>query len=103
MKRAQKQRFLAEKGPEHAYKAYKFTKEQSSNSIDPLRTDTGETTTDTGQMGAIMFPGRSVINTDSKVGYILRHLAQSPNRAPFPPITQYEVEEVINNIPNQKT
>ncbi|MBW0472591.1 hypothetical protein O181_012306 [Austropuccinia psidii MF-1] len=43
LKRTHWKVFQEEKGPEHAYKAYRFTKERDSNTIAPPKNPNGET------------------------------------------------------------
>ncbi|MBW0497542.1 hypothetical protein O181_037257 [Austropuccinia psidii MF-1] len=94
--------FLAEKGPEHAYQAYRFTKERELNTIAPFRQSNGKTTTDANEMAKLLFAGTS-INENTREAATLHQMLQYRHRqVVFPEISKHTINIAINNLPNKK-
>ncbi|MBW0492181.1 hypothetical protein O181_031896 [Austropuccinia psidii MF-1] len=91
------QRFLADKGPEHAYQAYKFTKGQTTSKISALKDPEGHLITEVAEKATILFNGTSLIPT-------VADLSDIPAAPPlqFPPITNHEIHSAIRKLPNRK-
>ncbi|MBW0472116.1 hypothetical protein O181_011831 [Austropuccinia psidii MF-1] len=63
-------RFLAYKGPDHAYKEYRFTKNKQEDEITPLRNREGNQTSDFTEKASLLFHGTSVVETTADLGDI---------------------------------
>ncbi|MBW0498141.1 hypothetical protein O181_037856 [Austropuccinia psidii MF-1] len=85
-----------EKGPEHAYLAYKFTDE-----IFPLKDPEGHLITEVTEKATFLFNGTSLIPTNADLGDIPTSLA-TPDCPPFPDITKHKVSSAIKKLPNKK-
>ncbi|MBW0543743.1 hypothetical protein O181_083458 [Austropuccinia psidii MF-1] len=92
---------LADKGPEHAYQEYRFTREQASNKISALRDQEGHLVTEIAEKATILFEGTSLI---PKVAD-LRNIPTFPppsTQVQFPPVTEHKIGDAINKLPNKK-
>ncbi|MBW0474080.1 hypothetical protein O181_013795 [Austropuccinia psidii MF-1] len=94
--------FLAEKGHDHAYQAYRFTKEQSTNKISALRDPEGHLITEVAEKETILFSSMSLITTDSDLDDIPTSFPTS-NSLNFPPIMEYEICSIISKLPDKKS
>ncbi|MBW0479977.1 hypothetical protein O181_019692 [Austropuccinia psidii MF-1] len=93
-------RFLAEKGPNHAHQAYKFTKNKQEK-ITPLRDQEGNLTSNIIKKSSLLFNGTLLVETPASLNDIPHQ--QPPNLLPdFPPITRDEVTNAISTLPNRK-
>ncbi|MBW0508238.1 hypothetical protein O181_047953 [Austropuccinia psidii MF-1] len=94
-------KFLAEKGPEHAYLAYKFTKEQLTNEICPLKSPEGHLITEVKEKATMLFNGMSLIPTATDL-YDIPTSHPTPDSPHFPPVTEHEISRAISKLPNKK-
>ncbi|MBW0530889.1 hypothetical protein O181_070604 [Austropuccinia psidii MF-1] len=92
---------LAEKGAEHAYQAYRFTKNKQEEEITPLRTKEGNLTSDITGKASLLFHGTSIVEKTAD-------LRDIPRCQPidlllnFPLITKDEIENTILELQNKK-
>ncbi|MBW0482641.1 hypothetical protein O181_022356 [Austropuccinia psidii MF-1] len=94
-------KFLAERGPDHAYCAYKFTRDRQIGEITPLKDNDGNLTSDIKTKASLLFHGTSLTETLASLHDIP---SQQPPRLPpeFPPITEDEILGTISTLPNKK-
>ncbi|MBW0488302.1 hypothetical protein O181_028017 [Austropuccinia psidii MF-1] len=94
-------KFLADKGPEHAFQAYNITKNRSTSEISALKTSDGHVATDIAEKATILFEGTSLIPTEADLCDVpplpLPHIPPQ-----FPPITEDELTRAIKTLPNKK-
>ncbi|MBW0544884.1 hypothetical protein O181_084599 [Austropuccinia psidii MF-1] len=94
-------RFLAEKGPDHAYRAYRFTKNKQDEEITPLKNGEGNLTSDVTEKSNLLFHGTSIVETAADLRDI--PIREQPNRPPtFPLITEDKIKNAIEELPNKK-
>ncbi|MBW0499329.1 hypothetical protein O181_039044 [Austropuccinia psidii MF-1] len=94
-------RFLAEKGPDHAYQAYRFTRNKQNEEITPLKNGEGNLTSDVTEKSDLLFHGTSIVDTTADLRDI--PIRKQPNRpTTFPLITEDEIENAIAELPNKK-
>ncbi|MBW0469147.1 hypothetical protein O181_008862 [Austropuccinia psidii MF-1] len=92
---------LVEKGPEHAYQAYKFTKNKQEEVISSLRNQEGNLTSDITKKATLLFHGASTVETTANLNDI-PHQHQPVLPIDFPPVTENEVANAITSLPNKK-
>ncbi|MBW0484589.1 hypothetical protein O181_024304, partial [Austropuccinia psidii MF-1] len=93
--------FLAERGPENMYQAYKFTKSRMTGEIAPLKRSDGSLTTEVEEKAALLFRGTSVTEGGTDLLGTVIPLAQEYSDA-FPPVPPEEILRAINSLPNNK-
>ncbi|MBW0521294.1 hypothetical protein O181_061009 [Austropuccinia psidii MF-1] len=95
-------KFLAEKGLEHAYQAYKFTKDRQEDIITSLRNQDGNLIMDITEKVSLLFYGTSTVETTSNLDDIPQQ--QQPTLPPdFPSVTENEVINAIASLPKRKS
>ncbi|MBW0528316.1 hypothetical protein O181_068031 [Austropuccinia psidii MF-1] len=94
-------KFLADKEPEHAFQAYRFTKERSTNKISTLKDSEGNLATKMTEKANTLSEGTSHIPTDADLSNI-PPLPAPPDPQPFPPIAEDKVVRAINKLPGKK-
>ncbi|MBW0503238.1 hypothetical protein O181_042953 [Austropuccinia psidii MF-1] len=93
--------FLAEKGLDYAYQAYKFTKDKQEEVITSLKDQEGNLTLGITKKTTLLFRGTSIVETTADLDDIPDQ--QQPNLPfYFPPITKNEVMNAITSLPNRK-
>ncbi|MBW0500973.1 hypothetical protein O181_040688 [Austropuccinia psidii MF-1] len=93
--------FLADKGTEHAFQAYRFTKERSTNEISALKDPDGNLATEMTKKANILFEGMTLISTDADL-HDIPPLPPPSSLLLFPPITKDEIDQEINKLANKK-
>ncbi|MBW0551783.1 hypothetical protein O181_091498 [Austropuccinia psidii MF-1] len=90
-------KFLAEKGPNHAYQAYKLTKNKQEEEITSLQNQEASIISDITEKSSLLFYGTSIVETTA-------NLKDIPHQQPpdSPPITRDEVANAISTLPNRK-
>ncbi|MBW0491126.1 hypothetical protein O181_030841 [Austropuccinia psidii MF-1] len=101
IKRNHWRRFLAEKGPYHAYQAYRFTKNRQEDEITLLRSREGNLTLYVTEKSSLLFHGTSVVEATVDLGDIPRNQLPTLTLS-FPLITKDEIEKTILELPNKK-
>ncbi|MBW0528699.1 hypothetical protein O181_068414 [Austropuccinia psidii MF-1] len=95
------QHLFKQKGPDHAYQAYKFTKNKQEEEITPLWDQEGNLTSNIIKKLFLLFNGTSLVETSANLNDISHQ--QPPNLPPdFPPITKDKVTNKISTLPNRK-
>ncbi|MBW0515027.1 hypothetical protein O181_054742 [Austropuccinia psidii MF-1] len=93
--------FLAERGPENMYQAYKFTKSRMTGEIAPLNHNDGSLTTEVEEKAVLLFQGTSVTEGGTEILDTPIPLAQE-HPGVFPPVPPEEIQKAINSLPNNK-
>ncbi|MBW0461209.1 hypothetical protein O181_000924 [Austropuccinia psidii MF-1] len=101
LKRSHRRKFLAERGPEHSYQAYKFMKDKQGEIITSLRNKEGNLTSYITEKPSLMFYGTSIVENASDLNDT-PHQQQPILPANFPQVTEDKTANTISGLPNRK-
>lgn len=101
LKRNHWRAFLAKSSGSLSYKAFKYTQQQTTNAVAPLYRDDKTLATDKYEQAKLLFIGTSIVHNECDMTDIPPEQTQV-TPIDYQPITEFEVETVLQRLPNKK-